>query len=170
MASLVEELVSVLREEEKIYRTFLEYGEEKRQILIEGNISALERLTSIEQDASDNLLQLSNKQTQILQDVATVLGLEQDGMTVTRLIDSLGSQPETQKELQDARNQLMDTAGKVQTLNQQNEVLIRQAIELTEFDIALFKSLRQAPETANYDRYAANTGALLGSSGFDTKQ
>jgi hypothetical protein len=47
---------------------------------------------------------------------------------------------------------------------------LRQAIELTEFDITLFKSLRQAPETANYNRKAYSTGVLLGGSGFDAKQ
>ena len=31
----------------------------------------------------------------------------------------------------------------------------------------LFKSLRQAPETANYDKSAYNTGSLLGGGGFD---
>ena len=40
---------------------------------------------------------------------------------------------------------------------------------MTEFDITLFKSMRQAPETANYDRNAYNTGSLLGGSGFDAK-
>ena len=54
--------------------------------------------------------------------------------------------------------------------NQQNEVLLKQAIELTEYDITLFKSLRQAPETANYNNRAYNTGVLLGGSGFDAKQ
>ncbi len=31
-------------------------------------------------------------------------------------------------------------------------------------------SMRQAPETANYDKNAYNTGELLGGSGFDAKQ
>ena len=45
-----------------------------------------------------------------------------------------------------------------------------QAMELVEFDMALLKSMRQAPETANYNRQAYNTGELLGSGGFDAKQ
>jgi hypothetical protein len=55
----------------------------------------------------------------------------------------------------------------MKALNDQNVVLIQQAIELNDFDLTLFKSMRQAPETANYDKSACNTGALLGSSGFD---
>ena len=86
------------------------------------------------------------------------------------LITYLGSQPEVQERLTTARNNLIEAATKLQQKNQQNEILLRQAIELTEFDITLFKSIRQAPETANYDKNAYNTGALLGSSGFDAKQ
>jgi hypothetical protein len=113
---------------------------------------------------------LSNKQIQTLNDIATVLGRTGEKMTVTRLIDYLASQPDIQTKLRDARDRLLDTAGKMQAINHQNEALLKQAIELAEFDITLFRSMRQAPETANYDRNATNTGTLLGSSGFDAKQ
>ena len=79
-------------------------------------------------------------------------------------------QPQVQEKLTTAKNNLIDVATKVQIKNQQNEILLRQAIELTEFDITLFKSMRQAPETANYNKNAYNTGTLLGGSGFDAKQ
>ena len=100
----------------------------------------------------------------------TVLGKTVEVLTVTTLIGYLTSQPEVQKRLSTARNNLLHTATQVQKKNQQNEILLKQAIELTEFDITLFKSLRQAPETANYNNKAYSTGTLLGSSGFDAKQ
>ena len=55
-------------------------------------------------------------------------------------------------------------------INQQNETLLKHAMEMAEFDLTLFRSMRQAPATANYDKQANNTGDLLGSSGFDAKQ
>lgn len=170
MASLVEELVGVLQDERKIYQELAEYGEEKRQILIKADVPALEKLTILEQDASTELLALSNKQTQLLKDIATVLGKDSSEITVTKMIGYLESQPKEQKQLEAARDTLMEAASEVDRLNQLNTALIRQAMELAEFDITLFKSMRQAPETANYDRNAYNTGALLGSSGFDAKQ
>ncbi len=170
MASLVEELVSILKEEERIYQTLITYGEKKRQILIDADVPALEELTCLEQTASDELLAYSNKQVQTLKDIATVLGKSNEKMTVTRLIEYLATQPDIQKKLIEARDCLMETAKQMQSLNQQNEALILQAIELTEFDITLLKSLRQAPETANYNKNAYSTGTLLGSSGFDAKQ
>lgn len=170
MASLVDELVSVLEEEEKLYRVLLDCAEKKTQILINADVPALEQLTAIEQEKSDELLAFGNRQIQLLTDIKTVLGKTEEQLTVTTLIGYLSSQPEVQGKLSTARNNLLDAATQVQQKNQQNEVLLRQAIELTEFDITLFKSLRQAPETANYNNKAYNTGALLGGSGFDAKQ
>ena len=91
-------------------------------------------------------------------------------MTVTKLIGYLDAQPDIQSKLATARDNLINAAEKLERINQQNVVLLNQAIEMTEFDITLLKSLRQAPETANYDKNAYNTGAILGSSGFDAKQ
>ena len=170
MASLVEELINVLEQENEIYIRLSEYAEQKRQILIDADIEALEKLTVLEQDASDELLSKSNKQVSILKDIANVLGKDSSDITVTKLIGYLETQPEYQKKLIVARDNLLKIAGELKQKNNLNEILLNQAMEMTEFDITLFKSMRQAPETANYDRNAYNTGTLLGGSGFDAKQ
>lgn len=170
MASLVEELINVLAEEESIYKKLTEYGEKKRQIIIDADIPELEKLTDLEQQASDELLTKSNKQIALLGDIATVLGKTDEKMTVTRLIGYLDKQPDIQSKLTETRDSLLDTADQMQKINDLNSQLLVQAIEMTEFDITLFKSMRQAPETANYDKSAYNTGTILGSSGFDAKQ
>lgn len=167
MASLMEELVSVLESEEEMYRTLIGYGEEKREVLIKADVPALERLTALEQVTSDDLMSLSNRQIRILKDIATVLGKDQEDMTVSRLIDCLDSQPEVQRRLIETRDRLVTAAGETKRINDENMVLLRQAIELNEFDLTLFKSYRQAPETANYDRSACSTGVRLGGRGFD---
>lgn len=170
MASLVEELINVLAEEESIYKKLTEYGKKKRQIIIDADIPELEKLTDLEQQASDELLTKSNKQIALLGDIATVLGKTDEKMTVTRLIGYLDKQPDIQSKLTETRDSLLDTADQMQKINDLNSQLLAQAIEMTEFDITLFKSMRQAPETANYDKSAYNTGTILGSSGFDAKQ
>ena len=170
MASLVEELINVLTEEEKVYRTLAEYGEKKRQIIIDADIPELEKLTDMEQQASDSLLTMSNKQISLLKDIANVLGKTDEKMTVTKLIGYLGTQPDIQAKLSAARDNLLDAAADMKKINDLNSQLLAQAMELTKFDITLFKSMRQAPETANYNKNAYSTGDILGSSGFDAKQ
>lgn len=167
MASLVEELVNVLDAEKKIYTTLVGYEERKKDVLIAADVTALEEITTKEQLAGDDLIAYSNQQIQILKDIAAVLGRTDGKMTVTRLISLLDTQPKVQMQLTEARDSLLEAANRMKSLSEQNAVLIRQAIELNEFDMTLFKSLRQAPETANYDKSAYNTGSLLGGSGFD---
>lgn len=167
MASLVEELVNVLEAEKQIYTTLVSYEERKKDVLIAADVATLEEITTKEQLAGDDLIAYSNKQIQILKDIATVLGRTDGKMTVTRLISLLDTQPKVQEQLTEARDSLLTAANQMKTLSDQNAILIRQAIELNEFDMTLFKSLRQAPETANYDKSAYNTGSLLGGGGFD---
>ena len=167
MASLVEELVNVLEAEKQIYTTLVGYEERKKDVLIAADVAALEEITTKEQLAGDDLIAYSNKQIQILKDIATVLGRTDGKMTVTRLISLLDTQPKVQEQLTEARDSLLNAANQMKTLSDQNAILIRQAIELNAFDMTLFKSLRQAPETANYDKSAYNTGSLLGGGGFD---
>ena len=167
MASLVEELVNVLEAEKQIYTTLVGYEERKKYVLIAADVATLEEITTKEQLAGDDLIAYSNKQIQILKDIATVLGRTDGKMTVTRLISLLDTEPKVQEQLTEARDSLLTAANQMKTLSDQNAILIRQAIELNEFDMTLFKSLRQAPETANYDKSAYNTGSLLGGGGFD---
>jgi hypothetical protein len=167
VASLVEELVKVLENEKKLYQELIDFGKDKTQILIRGDVPALEELTNLEQLTSDKLNAQGNHQKQLLNDIAVVLGKTSEQMTVTRLVELLETQPKEQKKLKSARDNLVAKAKEMKSLNDQNIVLIKQAIELSEFDLTLFKSMRQAPETANYDRRACNTGSLLGSSAFD---
>ena len=135
MASLVEELINVLTEEEKVYRTLAANGETKRQIIIDADIPALEALTDLDQQAGDELLIMSNKQVSLLTDIANVLGKSDEKMTVTRLIGYLGTQPDIQAKLTAARDSLIEAAAQMKEINDLNSQLLAQAIELTEFDI-----------------------------------
>lgn len=105
-----------------------------------------------------------------MEDIANVLNRKPEDLTVDALLEILANQPKEQEQLAKIRLQLKDTLTEMKNINEQNQTLVNQAMELVEFDMALLKSMRQAPETANYNRQAYNTGELLGSGGFDAKQ
>ena len=170
MASLFEELVEVLNQENAGYEKLLGLSEEKKDAIIHGRVEVLEGITAREQDISSDLKNYENRRTRVLRDMSVVLGKDDEMMTVTQMIELLSDQPQEQVALTEARDQLALTASKMQFANQQNEILLQQALDMVEFDLTLFKSLKQAPETANYDKNAYNTGDVLGNSGFDTKQ
>ncbi len=170
MASLMEDLLEVLGKEEVEYHKLVAFAEEKKDAIIKGDVKTLGEVNVKEQEAASELLNLSNRRTQVLTDMATVLGKDPQKLTITKMIGYLEKQPEEQKKLIEQRERLLEVGGQMQALNQQNEALLKQALEMVEFDLTLLRSMRQAPETANYDRNAYNTGDILGSSGFDAKQ
>ncbi|MGN0342169.1 MAG: flagellar protein FlgN [Roseburia sp.] len=170
MASLMDDLKDVLQEEDRQYQDLIALSEEKRQVLVKGDVARLEEITALEQQQTDVLHQYETKRKSILKDMAEVLGKDPETFTVEAMIQALASQPEEQSRLTRLRDQLRMTLHKMAEINTQNQVLIKQALEMVEFDLTLFRSLRQAPETANYNKSAYNTGDLLGSSGFDAKQ
>lgn len=170
MASLMDNLVEVLEEENTQYERLVELSKDKKQAIIQADIAALEKITEQEQDVSSVLLNLDNRRDAVLKDMADVLGKDFEEMTITRLIGYLEQQPKEQERLSRIRAKILTTGNQMQEWNKRNEALLNQALEMVEFDLTLFKSMRQAPETANYDKNAYNTGDLLGSSGFDAKQ
>ena len=170
MASLMEDFIDVLEKENEEYERLTELSTEKRQIIINGDVPALEDMTGREQEITSNLKNLENKRQQVVKDMAIVLSKKPEELTITNMIAFLDKQPEEQQKLQDIRERLKATLTKMADINTQNEILLTQAMEMVEFDLTLFKSMRQAPTTANYDKRANNTGDVLGSRGFDAKQ
>ncbi len=170
MASLMDELVGVLEDEIAAYEKLVETSEEKTQYIIKADIQNLEACTDKEQEIPSRIKNLDNFRIAKTREMATVINRNPDEMTLTNLISYLKNQPDEQRRLEGLRTQLVDVLSRMKRVNDQNGILIKQAMEMVEFDLTLFKSLRQAPETANYDKRAYNTGTLLGGGGFDAKQ
>lgn len=170
MASLMEDFMDILEKENGEYERLTELSVQKRQIIIDGDVPALEDMTGREQEITSNLKNLENKREQVVKDMAIVLSKDPEELTITNMIAFLNKQPEEQQKLQSIRERLKSTLTKMADINTQNEILLNQAMEMVEFDLTLFKSMRQAPTTANYDKRANNTGEVLGSRGFDAKQ
>ena len=159
-----------MKAEEAYYQQLIDLSDDKRKTVIQGRIDDLEKISAKEQEIADSLKSLENKRVSTLKDMAVVTGHDGQNVTVTQLIEMLSGQPEQQKLLTEARDSLVRTASTMQIQNQQTQILLKQALELVEFDLTLFKSLKQAPETANYNKDAYSTGDLLGGGGFDAKQ
>lgn len=170
MASLMENLLTVLEQENTEYQRLEKLSQKKRQIIIDADIPGLEEITGREQEIASTIRNLENKRQEVINDMAIVLSKDPKDLTITNMIAFLNRQPAEQEKLRDIQTRLRETLNRMALINQQNELLLQQALEMVEFDLTLFKSMRQAPTTANYDKHAYNTGDLLGSSGFDFQQ
>ena len=170
MASLMDNLLDVLNEEESQYRELINLSNEKKDVLIKADIERLQQITEAEQNITDDLHNLEARRRSVISDMAVVLRRDEGELTVEKMIEILDKQPEEKEKLAEVRKRLRETLDEMIRVNTQNQILIKQAMEMVEFDLTLFRSMRQAPETANYGRDAESTGDLLGRSGFDAKQ
>ncbi|SFT49184.1 FlgN protein [Lachnospiraceae bacterium XBD2001] len=170
MASLVEDLLNILQTERNTYDQLYDLAQKEREAIIDRKLELLEETVAKEQELGSELKNLENARVKGLRSMAIVLGKDGQDLTVSQIIDLLDRQPEEQKMLTEAKEALVESANRMQFMNQQNQVLLQQAMEMVDFDLTLFRSLRQAPETANYNRSAYSTGDFLPSGGFDAKQ
>ena len=63
-------------------------------------------------------------------------------------------------------------AVQMKRVNEQNQMLLENALDMVNFDLSLIQAMRQAPETANYNKGAYSSGSIMGSANgmFDAKQ
>lgn len=166
----MDDLIQVLESEKEQYQKLAELSKEKKQVIVKADVPALEKIVDIEQNITNVIQNLDNRRKKVMHDMAVVLNKPEEGFTISTIIEMLDSQPREQQQLKNVKNQLETALEEVRKINGQNQILLNQALDMVEFDLTLFRSMRTAPETANYNKNAYNTGDILGSSGFDAKQ
>lgn len=171
VASLIENLMEVLEKEEDCYQKLLSLSSEKTKVIIAGDIKRLYEIVDKEQLIVDEINSYEHMRVEVTKDIAIVLNKEIDTLKINNIIDMLKSQPKEQKCLAMLHEKLKKTLKQMNQVNENNKRLLKHALELVEFDLQLYRSMRKAPETANYGRDAISTGDLLMNRGrFDTRQ
>lgn len=171
MASLMEDLVETLDRECTEYEGLLDISRCKTPIIIKGDLEQLQKITDDEQERVGRITHYDHKRTVAMKDIATVLGKDASNMKLSDLIDTLGKRPAEQQRLAELHDRLKNTVRELKRVNEQNGELLRNSLEMVEFEVNLFQASRTAPETANYNRGAYNAGSTMGvTHGFDAKQ
>lgn len=170
MASMMDDLTQVLENETVEYNKLIELSESLREALIASDVPSVEQLTAEQENVSNEIQSLEHRRARIMNDIAVVLNKKPEELKVSMLEETQAGQPALQERLAAVRIELKQSMDELKRINHTNQTLLRQSMELLEFDLNLFRSMRQAPETANYNKSAVNTGDLLGSRGFDAKQ
>ena len=171
MASLIDELISVLNKENIEYEKVLAYATEKTSIIVKGDVTALQEIMSKEQAILDDIANLERKRSEVTKDIADVLNRDVKELTVSRLVELLGTQQNEKEALEKVHTKLKTTIDRLITVNETNKVLINDSLNIIDFEINLYKGLKMAPQTANYGKgtgYSGQYGTVSG--GFDAKQ
>lgn len=172
MASLMEDLIFVLGEENAEYHLLLELSRKKKPVIINGDIDQLQEITEDEQNIIDRITHLEKQRRQCMSDIANVINRDVETLKLENLITMLEKRPEEQKKLEDVRMNLRETVNLVSDINEQNRILLESARDIVEFNLSVYQASKRAPETANYNRSAFNAGSIMGTDAgyFDVKQ
>lgn len=171
MASLMENLIDVLNRECSEYEGLLEVSQRKTPIIVSGDLEKLQKITDEEQEMVNRLNRLERRRTEVTADIATVLNKDVKQLTLTNLIGMLEGRKSEQNALAIVHDKLGGTIRELQRVNEQNASLLRDSLEMVEFEISMLQAAKAAPETANYNRGAYSAGDTMGvNQSFDAKQ
>ncbi len=172
MASLMEVLIDVLEQENQEYEALLNLSMKKTPVIVSEDLDQLAKITDEEQIIVSRINHLDNQRNEAFNDIANVLNKDVEKLKIVDLIKMMAARPEEQRKLAEVFDRLQENVRNVKRINEQNRELIEAALDLVHFNISVLQAVNKAPETANYNKGAYNTGDVIGASykAFDAKQ
>jgi len=170
MASLMEELIATLRQEQAAYQELLPVVEKKTQAIIANDLKQVQDITEVEQSAIGKISGLEQKRTEIMNNIGIVLNKKVSDLTLPNLIKLLDRQPQEQQSLAELHKNLTDVLKRLSEVNGHNRNLIEQSLEMISYNMNLLQSTRIVPGN-NYTRNAGQWDMTASQTGmFDAKQ
>lgn len=171
MASLLENLIDTLKKENEEYEQLLDLSQEKTGKIVNADLDGLQEIVGKEQAIVERIMLLEKKREECVDDIGNVLNIPVKELKLDKLIMMLEKQPSDQKKLIEVHDSLRKTLDAMVRSNDNNKALLEESLEMIEFELNLAKSVKMAPETANYGKSAANVDMVPdGAGSFDAKQ
>jgi flagellar biosynthesis/type III secretory pathway chaperone len=168
----METLIEVLEKESLEYENLLQLSMKKTSVIVSENLEELAKITDEEQVVVSRINHLDAQRNEAIGDIANVLNKDVAKLKIVDLIKMLAARPEEQTKLAEVFDKLQENVRGVKRVNEQNRELLESALEMVKFNMNILQSMNKAPETANYNRGAYNTGDVIGTTNkaFDAKQ
>jgi len=170
VASLIEELITTLQGECKIYEQLVPMAQQKTQILVKNDLESLQAITEAEQEMVERINLLENKREEVVKNIGTVIGRKPEELHINTIIGILEKQPKEQKELIEVHDNLQSTIQKLMEVNNHNKSLLQQSLEMIEFNMNFIQSTRMSPGNRSYTKGATQEDPSLQTGMFDAKQ
>lgn len=151
MASLIEELIMVLGDEERVYAEIIPVAEKKTRIIVNNDLQSLNSITEEEQALIGRISKLERKRQEVIRNIGIVMNKKESELNFITIIDLLKGQEKEQEELRKLHDRLKRTIDALKLINERNQMLIKQSIEMIDFDINLMQSLRTSPVVGQYN-------------------
>ncbi len=165
MASLINDLIHVVKEETGCYKTLLDMASNKKDVIIKGDLPSLQQISEDEQVVAGQILRLEKKREATIKDISLVTGEKTTDLILTRIIELLSGNDE-QEELIEAKEDLQKVVLLLKESNKTNETLLKHSLEFYDFMMNALISSRDTEIMNNYDTDPKNSSMSF----FDSKR
>lgn len=171
MASIIEELIDVLNKEYELYQDLIPIADQKTQVIVKNDLSALQSITEKEQIMIEHINKLERKRESVVINIGTVINKKPDTLNIKTIIALLEKQPKEQKALSIVHDNLKATIHRLVEINSRNKSIINQSLEMIEFNMNFIQSTRMSPGNNTYTKGASQYDVPAFRTGmFDAKQ
>nr|WP_317360001.1 flagellar protein FlgN [uncultured Tyzzerella sp.] len=138
MASLINELIDTLTEQNNIYQALLDIASKKKVSIIENDVAKLQQFVKEENVLVGRNQRLEKKRIETFKDIAMVLGKNNE-ISLKDVIESMKGQ-EGEKVLINLRESLLDILPKLKSINDQNQELLKLSMDYIEYSMNIIRS------------------------------
>ena len=89
MASLIEELIMVLGDEERVYAEIIPVAEKKTRIIVNNDLQSLNSITEEEQALIGRISKLEKKRQEVIRNIGIVMNKKESELNFITIIDLL---------------------------------------------------------------------------------
>ena len=170
MASLIDSLISIMDDENREYKRLLDLSNNKTTAIVQGNVEQLQTIFGQEQKLIDDLNRIETQRMACVSDICKILHLSPSEVRVKQIVQMLEKKPKEHDALEKSYLELKKTVSQLADVNENNKLLLKESMDMIEFEINLARNASMAPQTANYGKgaYEEHSGLVGGS--FDAKQ
>lgn len=171
LASIMEELINTLEQENEVYQQLIPISEEKTKIIVRNDLDELQKIVVKEQGMVEQINLLEKKREEVILNIGTVIGKDPKLLTVQVVSELLEKQPKEQRKLNEIHDNLKNTIQRLIKINNHNKSLIKQSLDMIEFNMNFIQSTRMLPGNNNYTKGASAVDTPVLQTGmFDAKQ
>lgn len=167
MASLLENLHSNLSEQAEVFSSLIKFSIDKKEAIIKNNTADIQAILSTENEYIGKSMRLGKEREKILHDIAFVLNVKKNTVTLSELIELINS-PQDKERLISMRKNLVGLLNNLKEINELNENLIKHSLEYIDYSMNVLRSFLN-PEPTYFD-YSGNEINSSSKMLFDTKQ
>jgi len=160
----IDNLVELLKQQADIYNQMLVKSKEKTDIIINGKVDELDKITKLEKALVSDIAKMEKEREALVSKITKEIGISSEQVTISELIKKLDKNEA--ERLEELREKILEILKELKEVNNLNSMLIENSLEYTEFSLNVLSAAQVS------DNNYGNSGKVSGSksrSFFDVK-